>query len=443
MIREKLPALTLVLVLLLSAVAGGAGIAVASQNDEFNGTSADTADQTGTTYLDAGTDTSNFSVAMTENQSISAGGSVTFDVAYTPEDATIASSSGSGTLSATVNSDTVVVSETGGSSSATLEELQIEFDVVDSTDKSGVPAIDDEVMNASAELVSDNDNSEIHDYYIYDAEDILDVTYEFTNGNYSTVDGNSAYDPESLENTTEMTVNVTRNGTVHEQVPLEYANLTLEFNEDHLKNLEDVTNTSGVTRTDKVAAGDFVKYVYDIDSPDATSESDAYDLDFEFTPTSETGEDVIVVTENVDPAGGLAADHVTEIDFGESSSGLAFYDVANVPFWAIALGGVLLVIALGALVYYRSDSMGFSNLFGVAPTEGAIGIASVVLLFVPGILMIVDTMAGTNPLPVIGMEFNVFTDLVTGLGLPSVAPLAIGALLVSGYIYLNRAMFLS
>lgn len=430
MTRQRLSAFALALVLILSVFSGAA---VASENAKFGGTSVGNADQTSTTYVDEGTDLDNVTVAMTEDQSVAAGGSVTFDTAHTATDATIVSSSGSGTLEVTVNSDTVVVSETGGSSSATLEELNIKFDVVNSTDQDGIPAIESQVMNESAELVSDNENSEIHSFYIYDAEDMLDTEYTFSNGNYS----DAAYDPASLDETTVMDVNLTRNETVHKNVPLEYAKVVLEFDESYMENVTDNTSASGITREDKATAGDFVKYVYSIDSPDATSESDTYELSFEFQPTADTGEDAIVVTDKFDPEGGAASEEQYAIDFGAgSTSGLSFFNSDSVPFWITGLGGLVIVGALGGIVYYRGNSMGMSNLWGLAAFGGVSGIAISLGLLIPGITMVVDTILGTGDL--FGVELTFWTDLVTGFGLPSITPFILGSLLIGGFVWMNR-----
>ncbi|MFC6755853.1 hypothetical protein ACFQER_02965 [Halomicroarcula sp. GCM10025894] len=369
---------------------------------------------------------------MTESQSVSADGSVFFSTNVTPADVTVNSSSGSGTASVNVVDDGYYVNETGGSSSVTIDAHDVMFNVSDNVSTTGsvadaINVSDGAGMENRTELVSDDDDSEVHDFRVRtdDQNDHLMTDISVDNGEFNETTGE--YVPNETGNAT-FTVEVTRDNTTYESLDFEDHSVIVSFDKSGFTDIDETTNESaGVLELSSDGVGDFLDdgdedkgYKYNLVEANNTTRTHT----LTFTTTVENAnENKSVVVESVhDPKGGVEAD--TNVSYALNNAGTA-NQLIGIPLsgglLVTLLGGLVAVLAVGAVVIGRDGS---SSMAGFGAYSG-MGMSALVLGGgIVGLTMVADYVLE---------GFTFWSSIVVdGLGLPGFTPLVLGIVLSIG-----------
>jgi len=410
------------------------GAAMASETVAFGGNTASTADQVNQTEIQVNSSLDNITVQMTEDQSLSAGGSVFYETAVTPEEVNINASSGTGNLTTNITDNGFYVNETGGSTSATSESVNATFSVSSNFTSNGtVPdAINVSEGNSMLEpvqLIADDDASETHNYRVYgdDNGDVLDWEVETDNGHFN--ETTNEYVPNET-GTTQFTLTVTRNNTTYENLSLEDHLVHVSFDKSGFADISEETNeTAGVLELASDGVGDFINdsdedkgYKFSLVEQNNTSRT--YTLQFNATVENADESKSLVVKSIHDPKGGLQAS--AGVAYGLHNTGSANNLIA-VPIslsspLTLALGGLAVVIVIGG-VFVGSDRTSGMRGFGAFanggyPVIGRFG-GGMNLLWLGVILGSLSMIAG----PFVPFHEGILVD---GLGIPSWGPKVLG-----------------
>lgn len=529
-------------VMLVTGGFAAIGSVGAAENAEFDGEAVDASDAINTTYVAVG-DNINNTVAMTDDQSVSAGGSVTYSSAIHPESVSINSSSGSGTLAASVDDNgDILVEETGGTDSATLEELHVTYDaaqypyvlpsdgatpvdenytgtssvtfndqqtdgervtvsaahnesffvvfhetsddgnaIVEDDDgemvsvgssaelnggeygtinvdldeqyendmqlnamlhtsndgeigepieESGVVSqngqltIGDTVMSSESDLLVGPASEETQTYMVYHPDMVVDTNITTTNGELN----ESEYEPEEFDET-QFEV-VFERSTTYESLSLSSLHVEVTLDTIAFNDIEEVTEVDPDTIIlNEISESDDLKtYQFDIVEPNSSSD---YTVQVNGTANAVDADEAVSAGSVQDPDGGAQSAGTVESYAMSSAGGAPFFaDFGDFGALELVLGGGVLLVLIGGLLYARDESgrmgaSGYSAYMGSfynLPNLAWIAFGGV------GVTMVVDYFT----------DFNVWSDLVVGsLGLPEITPLIAGAAIVMIAIGVN------
>lgn len=434
--RERFGAILLALLVLISGVGALGGTVAASENVAYDGTQADSADQTNTTYIATNSDLDNVTIQMTEDQSVTSGSSVVFNTSYEAASATINSSSGSGTLSATVNSGNVTITETGGTSSATLESLNITFNVTTSSDEAGINASYDNWMENESALVEDPDASEVQNYLVYARDKVVDVEKEIVDSDLEFNESENDLEANGSDTSGQFAFHLTRNNTTYEDVPLSELNFEVAFNTTYFSDLSEETDlsTDTVVLTDIYTEDGAKHYTLSLQQPDNTSSDYWEDITVRFNATAEAGEEneTLAYSTIQDPDGGVQSEATSTYDHAAPTGIVApqLTEVGDIPDWAFFLGAGIMAAVVVALVVYRQEGMAMAG-FGLSDRMFNPMNLFGMLIGLLALLTVADALLGS---PIRLASFFV------SLGIPGPGVIVIASVVLLGIIAINARM---
>lgn len=423
----------LITLMVLAAPMMAAAPALASENVAYDGETADSEDQTNTTYLATNSGLGNFTVKFTETQNISDGGSVFYPTNITADQVKNLSESDPGDIGVNIVDDGIYFNDTNANGDTTSEDLQsfeVVFNVSEDPPVNGsVPdAVNvsyDNWMENDTQLMADDDASEVHTYLVYATDKVVDVSYEFVGGDIEINESTGELAANGSDNTGKLVFHVTRNNTTYEGIPLSSLNFQVALNTTYFSDITETTDED----VDRIVLGDVASedgdkvYTWSIVNPN--NHTNTYDVQVNATVESGEANDTLVHTNVQNPDGGVESSGDTAYAHalgGGVISSPNFWDIiSDLGVVGLGIGVVVIAGILWFLTRNQDPSLGMG---GYAAYAGGWMMWAWVGLLAVGLTMVFDYL---DPM---GVTFDIWSDLVGTMGLPDMTPLIAGVVFV-------------